>query len=413
MPRRVLFFGIFDIDGGYPRARSLKAGLAEHGIDVQLMRTDALPVRGERQKLVRSIHRWPGAFFKLLGARSKLRSELRALLRRESFDAVIVPYPGWFALPWLRGIWDGPILLDLFLSLYDTAVYDRAIFREGSLPARMLERLDRRACERADLVLLDTPEHATFVSELTNIDRSRFDFVPIGDPDAPKEALPFPAFDPGERLPALYCGTGVPLHGLDTLLPAVARCKRSRLSVLGGTPQFRKDVATLGDDRARLLAEWASGDELRDVFAQHWLHVGIFGESDKAQRVVPFKVVHALACGRPVVTGDTSSVNTLLSPGSDCFTVPTGDVVALARVLDGAPESERILRMIGQRARRSYDRMFSPWAIGRRLLIQLEQLTGETWLAQDTPVIRPDDQLSSSSGVEASTADAELLSTRA
>lgn len=388
MPRRILFFGIFDVQGGYPRARSLEAGLREHGVEVLTLREDALPARGERQALVRDLRRWPGAFRRLLVARRKLRRELRALLQRERIDAVLVPYPGWFALSWLRGIWDGPVILDLFLSLYDTAILDRQLFGPRSLPARFLRLLDRRVCRRADLVLLDTPEHANFVAELTGLPREHFDFVPVGDPDAPATPPPFPGFPKGERLPVLYCGTGVPLHGLDILLAAIARSEHVQLGIVGGTESFRRAAAALGEDRVRLHETWASGERLQELFAQHWVHVGIFGESDKAQRVVPYKVVHALACGRPVITGDSSSVNTLLSPGSDCLTVPMGDVVALTRALDVAPESERLLREIGIRARRSYERMFSPWAIGRRFLLHMERVTGDAWLPANSTVLR-------------------------
>ncbi len=388
MAKRVLFFGIFDVEGGYPRARSLEAGLSEHGVEVVKMRVDALPKRGERLQLVRQKRRWPDAFWRLLGARKQLRDQLRSYLRTEQVDALLVPYPGWFAIPWLRGIWDGPIVLDLFLSLYDTAVCDRQIFKPKSLAARMLRRFDRKACQRADLTLLDTPEHANFVAELTGLPRDLFAFVPVGDPDAPEAAFPLPPWPDSERLPVLYCGTGVPLHGLDTLLAAVARCERASLTVVGGTPEFRAQARALGEERVQLREEWVSGAALREYFASHWVHVGIFGESPKAQRVVPLKVVHALGCGRSVITGDSSSVNTLLAPGSDCMTVPMGNVVALARAFDAVAESESILRSIGQRARRSYDRMFSPWAIGRRLLIHLENVTGSTWLPEDSPILR-------------------------
>jgi len=66
-----------------------------------------------------------------------------------------VPYPGHVVTRWAREEFDGPIVMDLFLSAYDTAILDRAIARPGSWLARGLARLDRRACESADRVLLE------------------------------------------------------------------------------------------------------------------------------------------------------------------------------------------------------------------------------------------------------------------
>lgn len=66
----------------------------------------------------------------------------------------------------------------------------------------------------------------------------------------------------------------------------------------------------------------------------------MFGDNGKAQRVVPWKLVHALAAGRPVVTADTPAVNGWLDGSGAVFTAPAGDAVALAtllRRLAGAP----------------------------------------------------------------------------
>ena len=47
------------------------------------------------------------------------------------------------------------MVLDLFLSAYDTAVVDRALVATDSMAARWLRSVDTRACQSADLVLLD------------------------------------------------------------------------------------------------------------------------------------------------------------------------------------------------------------------------------------------------------------------
>ena len=59
------------------------------------------------------------------------------------------------------------------------------------------------------------------VAELTGLPGSRFDYVPVSDPDAPDRPAPYRPPQPGAALDVLFFGTGVPLHGLDVLLDAV------------------------------------------------------------------------------------------------------------------------------------------------------------------------------------------------
>src|SRR5204863_4876955 len=84
------------------------------------------------------------------------------------FDALLVGYPGHLDLPAARRAAAGrPVVFNPLVSLTDTLVSDRGRFRPGSLSARVLERIDRRAFRSADLVVADTAAHAQFLGQLT------------------------------------------------------------------------------------------------------------------------------------------------------------------------------------------------------------------------------------------------------
>ncbi len=377
VPKRVLLFGCFDLGPGYPRTRSLLQAFEALGVETECLHRDLLPVRGRRLETAANPLRWPGAALRfLLGAR-RLETELRDLLERKSFDALLVPYPGYFVAPIAARCFGGPILLDLFLSLPDTVIGDRRMFRKGGLVDRILQVFEQRAIDHVDHVLLDTPEQARFLAETTGQAEEKFSFVPIGDPDAPEEAFPFP--EGQERLEVLYIGTGVPLHGVEVLLDAVARVDGVRLTFVGGMPEQRRRAEALGKEKVHLCTEWQSAEDLRRLLRETHLVAGIFGTSEKAQRVLPFKLMHGFAAGRAVVTGDTSAVKTLCDPGRDVMTVPVGDVEALARALDGLRGEWDLCRRVGLEARRSYERRFAPSALGARLRLALELVSGESW----------------------------------
>jgi len=315
--------------------------------------------------------RWGG---RILGGKRALDRALRRALAKGPYVAVLVGHPGHFAIPLVRKRFDGPILLDFFFSLQDTIIGDRGIFHRGGWMDRVLTRLDRRACEAADLILVDTPENREFCSQLTGVSKERIAFVPIALPHPPENKLPLPRIQDG-TIDLLYLGTGVPLHGTETLLSAVSRCNHARLTFVGGTEETRLQAMALGPKRILSVHSWLDPEEVLRVMERVQVVAGVFGTSEKAGRVIPYKLVHGFAAGRVVLTGDTSAVNTLCEPGGDCMTVPVGDPSSLARALDNLRETPQLLQRIGDAARRRYERSFSVDAVAERLRYALERFS--------------------------------------
>jgi len=363
---RVLVFGAWDDGPGYPRARSLLRALGDSGHDLMLWRLPSALAGRRKVDLVRGPWRWPGTALRLLASRGRARAALAAARAVFTPDVVVVPYPGHFLAPLVRSVFPGPIVLDLFLSAHDAAVEDRGFFRPGSTFARALARLDRRACEAADLVLLDTPAHAERIASSCGLPPARVGWLPVGDPDAPAVASPLPPFLGPLRL--LFFGTGVPLHGLPILVEAVRRCGGAvQLEVIGGDRRERAALAAEPAPGVRLGPAFLPRDRLQAALASAHLVGGVFGTSGKAERVVPFKVVHGLAAGRPVLTGDTVAVRAWLRPDEEVLLAPRGDAAALAsrlRAIAAAPQS---LVPVAAAARSAYERVFSPPVLARHV----------------------------------------------
>lgn len=359
----VLFCGAWDEGPGYPRAVSLKQAAAAAGFTVRECR---VPGMGrDKQALVRAPWRWPGAALQLRARRRTLRQRLAAELAIERPHCVVVPYPGHQVVGDVRARTDVPVVLDLFLSAYDTVIEDRRLAAPGSLAAQWCERLDRNACANADLVLLDTPENAAYVAELTGLPAERFAWLPVHDPDAPRQAAAWRS--PGDGpIDLLFFGTGVPLHGLDILLGAVASVPRVRLTLVGGAADDRSRAHALLGERLRLEPEFVDRRRLQELLDASHLVAGIFGGSGKARRVVPFKVVHALAAGRPVLTADTPAVCRWLEGSGAVFLAPPADVAGLAARLRELVREPGRLQAAAALARPAYDRRFGDEACARR-----------------------------------------------
>src|SRR2546421_1952828 len=214
---RVLYFGTYERD--YPRNAQVISALRATGVDVVERH---VPVWEERR------HNWRAG----IGAAPRLAAaELRLLRRPQTeFDVVVVGYPGHLDLGAARRTaGDRPVVFNPLVSLSDTFVADRRRFRPGSLAARVLEAIDRRALRAADLVVADTDADAGFLAGLAGLPRERVAVCFVGA----EERLFRPGWSPAEPFTALFVGKLIPLHGIETVLAAARAAPELRFKVVG------------------------------------------------------------------------------------------------------------------------------------------------------------------------------------
>jgi glycosyltransferase involved in cell wall biosynthesis len=293
------------------------------------------------------------------------RAELRLLRRpRERFDAVIVGYPGHFDLPAAKRAARGaPVLFNPLVSLTDTLVSDRARFRPGSLPARALSLVDRRALRAADVVVADTEQHARFFAELADLERVEVCFVGAEE----RVFRPGPS---GAFTHALFVGKLIPLHGVETILEAARLAPELPFRVVGAGQLDR-----LLEHRPANVewVPWVEYEQLAGELHAAGAALGIFGTSEKAARVIPNKAFQALACATALITGDTPAARELLVDGESALLVPPGDAQALADALRRLASDDALRARISAGGLAAYRRHASEDVLGRRWLSILER----------------------------------------
>lgn len=373
-PLRVLYFGTYSTGEGYPRNRVLIEGLRRAGAVVEECHADLWRDAGEKSGAK------GGAALARLGPRLLRAWALLAAryLRSGPHDVVVVGYTGQadvFPARALAGLTGRPVVLDAFLSLYDTAVSDRGLAREGGVAARLLRFLDRASSRAADLVLLDTRAHARYFERLTGLPAGRFADVPVGEDDRV-----FPPVPPPPRrgaLRVLWFGTFVPLQGAEVVLGAAERLAGEpvRFRMVGRgqrLPELRARAEALPN--LDLVPRWVPPEELHTEIAAADVCLGIFGTGAKARRVIPCKVYDALSVGRAVVTADTPGARELLRDGESAVLVRPGDPDDLARGVRRLMEDEGLRLRVAEGGRRLFAERASPDAVGRKLLGLLGRL---------------------------------------
>jgi glycosyltransferase involved in cell wall biosynthesis len=354
---RVLAFGTYDVRS-HPRMGVLIEGLRASGDDVVEVNVPLGLDTANRVAMLRQPWRLPAGALRLARCWATLAVRGLRAYRRQAPDAVLVGYLGHFDVQLARLLFPrATIVLDHLIFAADTAV-DRQV--SSTTKMRLLTALDRRALRSADVILLDSVEHAELVpAELA--DRSLV--VPVGAPAAWFDAgsVACPDTDP-DILRVAFFGLFTPLQSTPTIGRALA--------LLADTPQVRALMIGTGQDYAetRRLAranqavewvDWVAPAELPSVIAAQDVCLGIFGAGPKALRVVPNKVYEGAAAGCAVVTSDTRPQREAL--GDAAVFIRAGDSRALAGALRALAEDPSAVAKLRAAARdRARERFAAP-----------------------------------------------------
>jgi glycosyltransferase involved in cell wall biosynthesis len=221
----------------------------------------------------------------------------------------------------------------------------------------MLERIDRHSFRSADLVVADTDAHAQFLRQLTGRTDIAVCFV------GAEERLFSRGWEPPASFSALFVGKLIPLQGVETILAAARLAPEIAFRIVG-TGQLAKLV----DERPANVdhVPWIEYELLPAELQRAGCALGIFGTTQKAQRVIPNKVFQALACALPVVTADTPAARELLVDGESALLVPPGDPAALAGAVQRLAADPALARRIAAGGRAAYERAASETVLGAR-----------------------------------------------
>jgi glycosyltransferase involved in cell wall biosynthesis len=383
---RVCYFGTYD--PAFARNALLRAGLRAAGATVLECRAPLW--RGTADKLAAARGAAPGLGRRLAAAWRALIAQHRAL---GEYDVLVVGYAGHLDVllaQRLAGRRGRPVVLDAFLSLVET-LEDRGLARAGAARWHAARLLDRLACRRADRVLVDTGPHAAYFARALGIPPERLAVVPMGA--WPRAPLPPP---PAAGFHVAYVGGYIPLHGLEYVLGAAER--------LAALPDVRFTLVGNGQEYAAVRALAARRDLHNVEFARVWLpedelvarylapaHVclGVFGASAKAARVVPAKVLLALAAGRPVVTRDSPAAREALRAGEHALLCPPADADALAAALRRLRDDPALRARLAAAGPPLVAARYAPAPLGRRLLAILEAAVAERAGADAPPAYPP------------------------
>ncbi|MCZ6637641.1 MAG: glycosyltransferase [Alphaproteobacteria bacterium] len=377
---RVVMWGTYDI--GKPRSRILLRGLRDAGVDLHEIHSEVWAGIDDKGHIsgfgckLRLLLNWCASYPHLIWR----------YLRAPAHDVVIIGYLGHLdvLVIWpfakARGV---PVVWDAFISLYNTVIEDRRMLTPVNPLAWLLYAWEWLACRAARMVILDTKAHAAYFAKTYRLKPERMASIMVGAETA--TITPIERSSPaGVPLRVLFYGQFIPLHGIETIVAAAQAAAQTTARTEDDEP-IRWILIGRGQEQDRIRAlidavpaaiewiEWVDFAVLREHIAGADICLGIFGDTDKAARVIPNKVFQILAAGAPLITRDSPAIRELLSPDMPGVTlIPPADPNALLEAVRGfaaEPAPRRPLH-------RDIARKITPEALGKELSAVLREVVG-------------------------------------
>ena len=355
----ICYLGPYDPEK--PRNRIVMKGLIKNGVELIECNT-----RSSNRLL---------DYLKLLRKHRKLNYDVVMLGARGS-------YYGQPLVPLIKGMTKKPVVFDAMLTLYETNVVDRKLVDERSAKAKLWYFLDYKALHNADLLLSDTRIHAKYYSNVYHVELRKFRTVLVGSDD--QIFYPRQLEKENSCFLVMFWGGFIPLQGVKLIVRAAKLLEDDKdvkfeLRGFGQTYNGALELSSsLHLTNITFVPTWVPYNELPNYVAKANICLGVFGETEKAQRVIPNKAVESLAMRKPLITGDSRAAREILMDKRNCVLVPMADPKALAEAVVMLKEDKKLRDKIAGNGYRLFKEKLSPKAIGKELKSILIELVDKS-----------------------------------
>lgn len=306
----ICYFGTFDPT--YTRNRINLEGLRRQGVTIIECRTD------EKSKK---------KYWQLIK---------KHWLIRKQYQVMVVGFAGHAIMPlaWLLcKLHRKQLILDLFVSEYDSVIFDRRAFSPRSWQARKYWLMDWLACTLADVALLETDSHIDFFCQTFHLPKTKFRRLIIGADETifRPSSPPAPA---NHEFIVHFHGSYAPVQGISFIIDAAAALKTEpiRFNIIGKKTNYHREI-----ERAQSLGlsnitfvDALPYDELARQMSQADVCLGMFGDVPKTQFTSAFKIIEAMALQKPVITAETPAMREQFTDRVHCLFCKAADGKDLA-----------------------------------------------------------------------------------
>lgn len=252
----------------------------------------------------------------------------------KEYDMVFVGFAPQLIVPFFKWKFKGKILvIDFFISMYDTLVFDRKKFKENSLTAKLLKKWDILTLSAANRVISDTKAHGKYFIEELGLDEDKLQVLYLKADtniyiprkvEKPKEVK--------DKFIVLYFGSVLPLQGVDIVLESAEILMNEKdiyFYIIGPI----RNSYNKPESQCISYIDWLSQEDLANYigFSDLCLAGHFNKEIKKAKRTIPGKAYIYDAMEKPMILGDNPATRELYSENQEgVYFVEMGNSRALA-----------------------------------------------------------------------------------
>lgn len=263
---------------------------------------------------------------------------LRSLVQKvKEKDIIFVGWSPQFVIPFIGyKLKNKIIVMDFFISIYDTLVCDRKIIGENTLIAKVLHKWDEITLKKGNHIITDTRAHKDFFVNEFNVSKELFETIYL-EADLNyyyprKQEKPLNLVG---KFVVLYFGSILPLQGVDIVLETIGKLKERDdiyFDIIGPiSPKYNKLI----QDNV-CYTEWLSQEELgrRIANADLCLAGHFSAEIDKANRTIPGKAYIYEAMGKKMILGKSEANKEFFIEDENHIFVERGDCEKLKEKIE-------------------------------------------------------------------------------
>ena len=252
----------------------------------------------------------------------------------KSYDIVFISFMPQMVVPfWKWKFKKKLVIVDFFISIFDTLVDDRKKVSSETMMAKVLHYIDRITVKNADFVICDTKAHGKFFSDEFGItlnklvvlyleaDNSLYHPMRLERPEILKD-----------KFVVLYFGSILPVQGIEVVLDAIGILKEQNniyFIIIGPVNENYQKVIS----DTVMYIEWLPQQELAKYIAYSDLCLaGHFSINvGKANRTIAGKTYIYQAMEKPIILGDSDANREIFhQEDKKIYFVPRGNGEALA-----------------------------------------------------------------------------------
>lgn len=311
-------------------------------------------------------------------------AKLKKDLRSKNVDLVICGFFGQHSVGICKKNLSGvPVILDAFVSAYQTLVKDRRDKR-FLLLAPLIKFYEKRMLDLSDSIITDTQFHLEYFVQRYGVPERKLSVLPVTsrfEGQSSSVRIPFE-----QRKKIHFHGEIQGFHGLELVLPSInSMGERSIMTSLylgDKGKKWSKRHSKRINSGVDVFTSKVPYSTLKDSMQSSLVTLGIFRKSEKADLVIPNKVVESLSLGIPCITLSTVSTRNLLENMK--FTenplenglILVEDPSEVEIAIRAIAENEEIWRQSSINAKRLFEQVFNSNNNGEKLHQLIQEVMG-------------------------------------